>query len=83
MQLNKVTNMQIIATYNGDEISSGEGQGYRYAIEDCIDNMPEIFTADAETICDVQLEFVGANPGACLPKYCSLADYFYEARQYF
>jgi hypothetical protein len=75
--------MQITATYNGEEISSGEGDGYRYAIEDCINNMPEIFTADADTVRDVQLEFIGAPAGACLPKYCSLADYFYEPRQYF
>lgn len=75
--------MQVIATYNGQEISNGEGDGYRYAIEDCINNMPEIFTADADTINDVQLEFVDAPAGAGLPKYCSMADYFYQARQYF
>jgi hypothetical protein len=75
--------IEVTAIYNGEEISSGEGDGYRYAIEDCINNMPEIFTADADTIHDVQLEFVDVNPGAGLPKYCSLADYFYQAREYF
>ena len=75
--------MQVIATYNGQEISCGEGDCYRYAIEECMAEIPEIFTTDADTVRDVQLQFIGASAGACLPKYCSLADYFYEPRQYF
>lgn len=84
MQLNKVfTMIQVTATYNGQEISSGYGDAYRYAIEECMSEIPEIFTADADTVRDVQLEFSGAPAGAGLPKYCSLADYFYTDRQYF
>ena len=74
--------MQVIATYNGQEISSGEGEGYRYAIEDCIDNMPEIFKADRETARWVDLEFVDAPAGAMLSTR-PLTDYLYQARQYF
>lgn len=84
MQLSKVFIMiQVLATYNGQEISSGHGDAYRYAIEECMADIPEIFTSDADTVRDVQLEFIGAPAGAGLPKYCSLADYFYTDRQYF
>jgi len=84
MQLQKVFAMiQVLATYHGQEISSGYGDGYRYAIEECMSEIPCMFTADADTIRDVQLEITGAPAGANLPKYCSLADYFYTTRNYF
>lgn len=83
MQLQKVfTMIQVLATYHGQEISSGYGDGYRYAIEDCIDNMPEIFKADHDTARDVDLEFIGAPAGAMLSTR-PLTDYLYQARQYF
>ena len=75
--------IQVLATYHDQEISTGTGDGYRYAVEECMAEIPEIFTADADTVRDVQLQFIDAPAGACLPKYCSLADYFYEPRQYF
>ena len=75
--------IQVTATYNGQELSIGYGDGYRYAIEECMSEIPSMYTADADTIRDVQLEITGAPAGANLPKYCSLADYFYTTRNYF
>ena len=41
---------QVTAIYQGSEIGYGEGEGIDYAIEECLESIPEIFHVVKEEI---------------------------------
>jgi len=74
--------MQVTAIYMGSEIAQGEGCSAQYAIEECISNIESIYTVEHDIVSDIELMFTDTG-NSTLPKYASLADYFYQPRQYF
>ena len=74
--------MQVTAIYMGSEIAQGEGSSAQYAIEECMSNIENIYTVEHDIVSDIELMFTDTG-NSNLPKYASLADYFYKPRQYF
>lgn len=72
--------MQVTAIYQGSEIGHGQGDGYVYAVEECIDSIDAMYIENA--LEDIELIFNDVG-GSGLPKYALLTDFFYLTKQYF
>ena len=60
---------QVTAIYQGSEIGYGEGEGFDYAVEECLDSMPSIFSMsifnDEISTDDVELLILDAEGNKC------------------
>jgi hypothetical protein len=69
---------QVTAIYQGSEIGYGEGSGYQYAIEECIDSIDSMYTDNVLEEITLTIHMENEKEWVVM-----VTDFFHKEKQYF